>query len=265
MAIGGKIREQDKKIFARVAKNPPIGLGVWILVRGANEKSLADKYMLDRAHYTPKPIDCKAKTAKEGPCAGLVVNPHQAERAFSGCDLVSAIRVWDEKKGNPLKYSEFAAHYSIESRGPLKGCVKLDGKYIFGDYDLKAVVVPGHESAIVALVTEIRGVQNARRGPKFYEVQREVNNAIGVKMVQHGADDEFTGHADETIFVFGPGGEYEELNGLPRIQEWYDSEFHGRKTADAHARGGVPKGIQPGIRGVVQRDGSIRPPIFRKP
>jgi hypothetical protein len=98
MAIGGKTREQDKKIFARVAKNPPIGLGVWILVRGANEKSLADKYMLDRVHYTPKPIDCKAKTAKEGPCAGLVVNPHQAERAFSGCDLVSAIRVWDEKK-----------------------------------------------------------------------------------------------------------------------------------------------------------------------
>ena len=63
-----------------------------------------------------------------------------------------------KKKGNPLKYSEFAAYYSIESRGLLKGCVKLDGKYIFGDYDLKAVVVPGHESATVALVTEIRGV-----------------------------------------------------------------------------------------------------------
>ena len=91
MATGGQIRPQDKEKFAAAARK----IGVWILVRGTNPKSLE---YFGRGDCTPKPIDCKAKTAKQGPCAGLVVNPHQAERAFSGCDLVSAIRVWDEKK-----------------------------------------------------------------------------------------------------------------------------------------------------------------------
>jgi hypothetical protein len=118
----------------------------------------------------------------------------------------------------------------------------------------------------VALVTEVQGVQNARRGPKFYDVQREVNNAIGVEMVQHGADDEFTGHAGDTIFVFPPSGKLPpiELNGLSAIQQWYENQFHGRKTADAKSTGGVPAGVTPGIRGVVQADGTIRPPTFGK-
>ena len=260
MAIGGRMREQDKVIFARVAKEPPTGLGVWILVRGTNKDSLN---YIGRPGYTPKPIDCKAKTAKQGPCAGLVVNPYEALQAFN--DLPQQKRFWDEH-GNPRKYSNRAARYSIESTGLLKGCVKLDGNYIYGDYDLKAVVVPGHESATVALVTELHGVQNVRRGPKFYEVQRQVNNAIGVEMVQHGAEDEFTGHSDETIFVFSPmGGQPMELHRLMEIQRWYENEFHGRQTADATARGGVPAGVPPGIRGVVQADGSIRPINFRKP
>jgi hypothetical protein len=232
-------------------------LGVWILVRGTNKDSLN---YIGRAGYTPKPIDCKAKTAKLGPCAGLVVNPHEAAQAFN--DLLVQKRFWDEH-GNPLKYSSRAARYSIESTGPLKGCVKLDGKYIYGDYDLKSVIVPGHESATVALVTELQGVQNARRGPKFYEVQRQVNNAIGAEMVQHGAEDEFTAHSNDSIFVFGPKGEYEELHGITQIQEWYNRIC--RRTLDKDFPGGVPAGVTPGIRGVVQSDGSIRSINFRKP
>jgi len=260
MAIGGRMRPQDKDVFARVAKDPPLGLGVWILVRGTNADSLD---YIGRPGYTPKPIDCKAKTAKLGPSAGLVVNPHLAPHAFD--DLPRQKKFWDEH-GNPLKYSRRASQYSVESGGPLKGCVKLDGQYIYGDYDLKAVVVPGHESATLALVTELHGVPNARRGPKFYEVQRLVNYAIGVDMVQHGADDEFTGHSDETIFVFSPrGGPPRELHGLGEIQRWYETEFRGRRTADATARGGVPAGVTPGIRGVVRPDGTIRPVTFRKP
>ena len=254
MAIGGQIRAQDKEKFAKAAEK----VGVWILVRGANRSSLD---YIGRGDATPKPIDCKAKTAQLGPNAGLVVSPEVAPQAFR--DPAEAKRSWKEKY-NPLVFSPQKTHYAIESTGPRQGCVKRDGKYIYGDYDLKAVVVPGHESATVALVTELRGVQNVRRGPKFYEVQREVNTAIGVEMVQHGADDEFTGHADETIFVFGPKGEYAELQGLMKIQEWYDNQFHGRKTADANATGGVPPGVKPGIRGVVQPDGTVRPFNFRK-
>jgi hypothetical protein len=254
MAIGGQIRPQDKEKFAAAAQK----VGVWILVRGANQKSLE---YIGRGDFTPKPIDCKAKTAQLGPNAGLVVSPAVAPEAFQ--NPMEATRTWTEKS-NPLVFSPRKTHYSIQYTGPRKGCVKLDGKYIYGDYDLKAVVVPGHESATVALVTELRGVQNARLGPKFYDVQSAVNNAIGVEMVQHGADDEFTGHADESIYVFGPGGEYEELQGLNKIQEWYDGQFHGRRTADATRTGGVPAGVTPGIRGVVQPDGSIRPVNFRK-
>jgi hypothetical protein len=257
MAIGDIVLDSHKAIFARVAKEPPTGVGVWILVRGTNKNSLN---YIGRSGYTPKPIDCKAKTAKLGPCAGLVVNPYEAAQAFD--DLPAQKRFWDEH-GNPLKYSSRAARYSIESTGPLKGCVKLDGRYIYGDYDLKAVVVPGHESATVALVTELQGVQNARRGPKFFEVQRLVNNAIGVEMVQHGAEDEFTGHSDDSIFVFGPKGEYEELHGIAQIQGWYNKIC--RRTLDKDFTGGVPSGLSPGIRGVVQPDGSIRPVNFRKP
>jgi len=260
MGIGGRMRPQDKDIFARVAKEPPTGLGVWILVRGTNPGSLE---YIGRPGYTPKPIDCKAKTAKLGPCAGLVVNPYLAQQAFD--DLGRQQKFWDEH-GNPLKYSSRASQYAIESGGALRGCVKLDDQYIYGDYDLKAVVVPGHESATVALVTELHGVPNARRGPKFYEVQRLVNYALGVDMVQHGAEDEFTGHSDESIFIFSPkGGAPEELHGLSAIQRWYDNEFHGRRTADSTALGGVPPGVTPGIRGVVRPDGSVRPVTFRKP
>ena len=254
MAIGGQIRPQDKEKFAAAAGK----IGVWILVRGANQKSLD---YVGRADCTPKPIDCKAKTAQLGLNAGLVVSPEVSPDAFQ--DPVQAKASWKEK-ANPLVFSPRKTHYSIELTGTHKGCVKLDGKYIYGDYDLKAVVVPGHESAIVALVTEIRGVQNARRGPKFYEVQSAVNNAIGVEMVQHGADDEFTGHMDESIIVFGPQGEYQELHGLNKIQDWYNNQFQGRNTADATRTGGVSTGLTPGIRGVVQPDGSIRPVTFRK-
>ncbi len=258
MAIGGVIREIDKDRFAAAARK----IGVWILVRGTNKESIN---YIGRIGFTPKPIDCKAKTAQRGLNSGLVVNPHMAQDAFPPDRIPELISKWDNEY-NPLAFSPRRTQYLIEETGPRRGCVKLDGKYIYGDYDLKAVVVPGHESATVALVTEVQGVQNARRGPKFYDVQREVNNAIGVEMVQHGADDEFTGHACETIFVFPPSGELppKELNGLQEIRDWYNNQFHGRKTAaDTFPQGGPP-GVGPGIRGVVQADGTVRPVTFRK-
>ena len=267
MAVGDIILERHKPIFAMVARKPPIGVGVWILVRGTNKESLEYLSKADyKTRYTPKPIDCKAKTARKGPCAGLVVNPHNAQNAFDDKGLGEAIDLWDDrdkKKGNPLLFSERRDHYSEESSGPLKGCIKLDGKYIHGDYDLKAIIVPGHESATIALVSELQGVSNVRHGPRFYEVQRRLNAAMGAEMVQHGAEDEFTGHSNDSIFVFGPNGECEELRGLAQIQSWYDR--FGRQTLDANFRGGVPPGVTPGIRGVVRPDGSIRPVSLRKP
>jgi hypothetical protein len=105
----------------------------------------------------------------------------------------------------------------------------------------------GDESATIALITDLHGVSNVRHGPKFYEVQRRINAAIGADMVQHGPEDEYTGHSDDSIFVFGPQGEYEELRGMAQVQSWYD-KFR-RKTLDAHFRGGVPAEIWRAIDG----------------
>jgi hypothetical protein len=266
MAIGDIVLDRHKLLFAAVAREPPIGLGLWILVRGTNKESLEylsrDDY---KTRYTPKPIDCKAKTARKGPCAGLVINPHNVQNAFDGDDLNKAIKLWDDlhEKGNPLVFSERKDRYSEETSGPLKGCIKLDGKYIHGDYDLKAIILPGHESATIALLTDLHGVSNVRHGPQFYEVQRRINASIGADMVQHGAEDEYKGHSDDSIFVFGPKGEYDELRGMAQVQSWYN-KFR-RNTLDANFLGGVPADKKPGIRGIVQPDGSIRPVSLRKP
>src|SRR5580692_8024980 len=75
MGVGDSMRVGDRKIFARVAQ----GMGVWILMRGTNPASL--EYICKKG-YTPKPIDCKAKTAKKGPCAGLVVDPFKVADGF---------------------------------------------------------------------------------------------------------------------------------------------------------------------------------------
>ena len=263
MGIGDSMRDRDRIIFARVAKEPPWGLGVWILVRGTNPASL--QYIGGHG-FTPKPIDCKAKTGKKGPCAGLVVNPFEVPDAFD--DPREPQELWKEE-GNPLEFSARKSRYSTETEGKLKGCVKLAGNYLHGDYDLKAVVVPGHESATVALVTELHGVPNVRHGPRFYEVQRLVNNAIGSEMLQHGAEDEYKGHSEDTIFVFYPSAQNQyplgrRLDGLTAIQAWYENEFRGRRTANAKSPSGVPAGVTPGIRGIVQPDGSIRPANIRK-
>ena len=222
MAKGDIVLEGHKLIFADVARK----VGVWILVRGTNKASLDFLSKADyRVRYTPKPIDCKAKTARDGRCAGLVVNPHNVTDAFSG-DNTQRKADWDAKD-NPMAFSERRGSYSEESSGPLAGCIKLDGKYIHGDYDLKGILLPRHESATLGLVTSLHGVLHVR-GPRFYEVQKLVNTAIGADMVQHDADELYGEHSDEAVFVFGPKGEREELHSLAQIQSWYD--YFGRKT-----------------------------------
>jgi hypothetical protein len=68
------MRTQDITIFAQAARQ----FKVWILVRRTNPKSL--QYVA-LPGYTPKRIDCKAKTADKDvssyKLAGLVVDPEK--------------------------------------------------------------------------------------------------------------------------------------------------------------------------------------------
>lgn len=241
------IRPQDQAVFAAAA----LQIGVYILVRGTNEDSL--KYIQDQ-RFVPKPIDCKMKTADRGDLAGLVVDPVLNSDAFS-----------DGRREKAIKWiATLPGRYTVDTakNSRFVGCVKLGGKCIHGDYDLKAIVLPGQEFRNLSLVTKLLG-QDARCGPKFYEVQRFVNSAIGKPMVQHGADDEYLDHsedADETIFVFFPEKrDPEVLQGPAQTKAWYANEFLGRKPLihDAAPTAVPPAGASP-IRGVIS-NGRFRP------
>ena len=234
------IRPQDRSVFAAAA----VQIGVYILVRGTNKASL--KYVQD-PRFIPKPIDCKLKTADQGDLAGLVVDPVLNPQAFS-----------EKRREKAVKWiGTLPGRYTVDmaKNSRFVGCVQLGGKCIHGDYDLKAIVLRGQEFRNLSLVTELLG-QDARRGPKFYEVQRWVNNAIGKPMVQHGAEDEYLDHsddADETIFVFFPEKkEPKILRGPAEIKAWYANEFMGRKPLihDALPTAVPPPGASP-IRGVI--------------
>jgi hypothetical protein len=244
--VGNDIRVQDQAVFAAAA----LQIGVYILVRGTNEASL--KYIPDPL-FIPKPIDCKAKTADKGALAGLVVDPRVNAEAFSEKRLAKAEEC----------IASLPGRYTVEKAdAKFHGCVKLAGKCIHGDYDLKAIVLPGQEFRILSLVTESLG-QDARRGPKFYEVQRFVNHAIGKPMVQHGAEDEYLDHSkdlDENIFVFFPEErDPKVLHGPAETKAWYAKELKGRTPLihDAAPTGTPPAGASP-IRGVIS-NGKFRP------
>ncbi len=241
------IRPEDKDVFAAAA----LAIGVYILVRGTNEASL--NYIPDPL-CIPKPIDCKAKTADQGPLAGLVVDPGENPGAFS-----------DDRRAKAEKWiGVLPRRYTVErdKASPFHGCVLLGGKRVHGDYDLKGIVLPGQEQRILTLVTESLG-QDARRGPKFYDVQKFVNSAIGKPMVQHGAEDEYLDHStekDETIFVFFPEKrEPKLLRGPAETKAWYGKELKGRTPLIHNAAPtAVPPPGAPPIRGVIS-DGKFRP------
>jgi len=238
--VTNDIRPEDQAVFAAAA----FQIGVYILVRGTNEESL--KYVQD-PRFVPKPIDCKMKTADKGDLAGLVVDPVINSKAFS-----------EKRREKALKWiGSLPGRYTVDmaKNSRFVGCVKLGGKCIHGDYDLKAIVLPGQEFRNLSLVTKLLG-QDARCGPKFYEVQRFVNNAIRKPMVQHAAEDEYLDHsddADETIFVFFPEKKDPKvLRGPAETKDWYAKEFLGRKPLihDAVPTAVPPAGASP-IRGVI--------------
>src|SRR5207302_820037 len=110
------MRAQDKAIFLEAARQ----FQVWILVRRTNRASL--EYVA-RPGYTPKRIDCKAKTADvDTPpykFAGLVVDPTIHPKAFKADKAAKARDCWAAMK--PL----MGTVYKVDSNHASKhyGCV----------------------------------------------------------------------------------------------------------------------------------------------
>ena len=216
------MRLNDKKIFLQVAQE----LKLWILVRRTNPASLQ---YIGRAGYAPKPIDCKAKTADQnvGPSllAGLVVDPTVQPLAFSPPKREKAIEEW-RKHGHEM----LASGYTVEKNNPsTRGLVKRLGSFLHGDYDLYDIVDPEAASRNLAAVESLLG-QPHRRGANFLQVQSNVNSKIGVPMVQHGGEMQYTDHSDQAIDAFGPNGEDVTILNQFSVRGWYQERFQGRKS-----------------------------------
>ncbi|MBI1358433.1 MAG: hypothetical protein GC160_29200 [Acidobacteria bacterium] len=225
---------------------------VYILVRQSNA---ASKEYIGQAGYTPKRLDCKAKTAKEDlppyRLAGLVVNPHIHPDAFRGRNLDDVKQTWDSfaekylwapgEGEQPRLYLPQGKLYTLQLDKAHKhyGCAAFTKfglatrlEYIYGDYDLYGIVSAQDPSNNV-FVQEFRlhqGLHHAR-GREFFDVQHYLNRRMGVAMVLHGSQEKYSAHTDEDIVVFWPDGRtITECHGLAEIEALYREQFQGRKT-----------------------------------
>jgi len=216
----------------------------WILVRAINPSSI--RY-LDDPQYTPKPIDCKPKTADADVSgknlAGLVIVPGiHGPPAFRGGKFSKAIDCWNSflqshgitpcpdmklnqrqralKEAEALNRSRGDYQVDVDERSKHFGCLRFQGKWIHGDYDLKDIILEGQEQRNLAAIEEIRG-QPHMRGPRFYKIRDFVNTRLGKPLIQHGGEAQYADHTDDTIDVFGPKGQHTQLSGAAEIAQWY--------------------------------------------
>jgi hypothetical protein len=236
------MRVKDRLAFRDAAASQ----NCWILVRAINPSSI--RY-LDDPQYTPKPIDCKPKTA-DADCggknlAGLVIVPgiHGAP-AFRGGKFSKALDCWNSflksqnvapcsdgklnpkqrslKEADALNRSGGDYQVDVDERSRHFGCLKFQRKWIHGDYDLKDIILEGQEQRNLAAVEEMRG-QAHMRGPRVYKVRDFVNTRLGKPLIQHGGEAQYADHTDDTIDVFGPKGQHTQLSGAAEIAQWYQS------------------------------------------
>lgn len=216
------MRRQDKQVFLQAARH----FSSWLLVRRTNRDSLP---YIGLPGYTPKPIDCKAKTADKNVGsyvpAGLVADPTIHPLAFEGEKAHKAARIWTEMKAH------FGSKYSVETNTKHKhyGCLKCEGKFLHGDYDLKDIVDTKAPTRNLALVDTLLDTPH-RWGAKFWDIQSFINTRIGSPMVQHGAEAQYAGHAAEAIDVFGPNGEDFTLLNKISVEFFYSDTLKGRRT-----------------------------------
>ncbi len=216
------MRPQDKAIFLEAASR----FHSWILVRRTNPASL--KYV-GRPGYTPKPIDCKAKTAdldfRPYELAGLVVDPTVHPGAFRPGKAATAQQLWSEME--PMLRTTYSV--DRDSRSRHYGCLKLRGAYVHGDYDLYDIIDTAQAQRNLAAVETLLGKPH-RRGANLLRVQEFINSRIGSPMIQHGGEAQYADHSEQPIDAFGPNGEDVTILNEFSVRAWYKDRFAGRKT-----------------------------------
>jgi hypothetical protein len=243
------MRDKDREVFQKVARKK----NVWLLVRLTNPRSLkwANEKRHDNDKYIPKPISCKAKTAKNDTdvryrIAGLVADPYKHCDKFD--DACDAMKYWNE-----FSTAHLEPGYTVTGRGrdgysvdidPGSDhyfCVQRDGKYIHADYDLLDIIDatnPRLNEILEEVLDGVRHNYNAR----FPEIQRALNTGMDTPMVQHGGEAQFTYLKEQPIHVFfpkfGPNGEdYRHFDPViwlnkATAERWYQDWFEGRQAAE---------------------------------
>jgi hypothetical protein len=230
---------------------------VWILVRRSN---VAAKDHIGKPGFSPKRLDCKAKTADknaqlgilgEKKTAGLVVDPTipGMETAFEKSTKHSnAVRIWRESFQNmcyfpqpgdqPRTYYPQGKLYTVQSdqKHPRYGCVMFSsgslvsaGSYVHSDYDLYAIV-PEDDPTTNVRVKEKRLGMSHSRGREFFDIQHFLNRTMGVAMVLHGDQEKYSDDTDDKVDVFWPDGRPPtEAYGASQIRSLYETTFKGRQ------------------------------------
>jgi hypothetical protein len=249
MPIQEHMRPQDIAAFQAAARF----YRLYILVRRTNPASL--RY-IGQPGYAPKRLDCKAKTAdfdaavagRRRELAGLVVDPRLAgPAAFRTGKYQEALEEW-EKLAPHLPpggtqagkvYIPNGGFYVVQTDPAHRhyGCLMFASnslisaaRYIHGDYDLYAVVREDEPSRNV-FVSEERLGQKHARSRDFFDTQHFLNRRIGAPMVQHGEQETYMRHTDETLDLFRPDGGVEEVSGRAAIKRVYRELFEGRASA----------------------------------
>jgi hypothetical protein len=220
------MREKHKESFFEVAER----FTCWIGLREPNR--LADNW-IGRTGAIPKPESCKGKTSDNPsfPFAGLVTDPYLVPDAFKGT-LQDAKTAW----GKFATGRRLPSGYTVVEEGREKGLVKLNGKFIFADYDLMAICGSSEDGNF--LFTRSRSDMAAEKDRKkhyeklsdlderseaealFEKVKPALNSKFGVDMIQHGAEFMWRkgvgARASEWVYWFGPGHRFDRsLSSMP--------------------------------------------------
>lgn len=190
--------------------------------------------------------------------AGLVVHPGFQPDVYQGDKLAKAAKCWNDtqeilagqlhlpepKPDKPDSWAQWGVPRTSANTGwqwrvdinPASkhfGCIQIKGhgidwSYIHGDYDLKDVIVRGHETHNQRHQGQVQGVKNYTPllpGREFETIREELNRGMGVDMVQHGAEAQFAWHGDEPITVIYPDGpslQFQILASAETVQRWYE-------------------------------------------
>lgn len=265
---GPAMTDEQVAVFRAAARH----FNVHILVRRTNLASLPH---VGRAGFTPKRLDCKAKTADRNAhpkgraqieCAGLVVDPTVTGAGayntgkkyetslkewakFSERHLTDEVRSWEGQQRFTYIPRGGLYHVDMNPDSPRYGCVKFSsnslisaGKYVHGDFDLYGIVPADSPAQNVRVVEERHGYRHAR-SPEFLDVQIFVNSRLKATMVLHGAQESYAAtHEEDELDVFHPDGRVTGAEGAAEIARLYATVFEGRKLFTDAGNGKIVQG-----------------------